>query len=137
VFSVLASGTGPLSYQWRREGADLAGQTSASLTLANVQASDAGAYTVVVRNAAGSITSQAAILRILLPPTIIAVTRNATSVNISFSTVTGLSYVAEYSDALGGSPWVALPPVTGTGGVLTVTDPGAAGTMRFYRVHAE
>lgn len=68
VFTVAANGTGPLGYQWRKDGTAISGATSASLTLGNIQSSDAGAYTVVVTNAAGSITSSAATLTIGIPP---------------------------------------------------------------------
>lgn len=60
TLSVTASGEGPLSYQWYKDGAALAGQTGPSLTLANAQASDAGNYTVVVTNALGTATSSTA-----------------------------------------------------------------------------
>ena len=62
VFSVIA--TGATSYQWQRNGNNLPGKTSASLTLSGVQVADAGSYTVVVSNSAGSITSNAAILTV-------------------------------------------------------------------------
>ena len=60
-FSVTASGTAPLSYQWQFNGANLSGATSTSLTLAGVQPANAGSYTVVVTNSAGSATSAAAV----------------------------------------------------------------------------
>jgi pectate lyase len=65
TFSVVASGAAPLSYQWARDGADLAGATGASLTLPSVQASDAGAYTVKVSNGGGAVTSGAVRLAVL------------------------------------------------------------------------
>ena len=50
TFSVTASGT-DLIYQWQRDGKDIAGATSASYTLDNVQGTDMGAkFTVVVKN---------------------------------------------------------------------------------------
>lgn len=55
--SVYASGTYPLSYQWRKDGVALTGATNSYYTKSSVQASDAGAYTVVVSNAQGSVTS--------------------------------------------------------------------------------
>lgn len=64
TLGVAASGQGTLTYQWRFNGADLAGATSASLQLANVQPAHAGAYTVAVRNAGGETTSQPAIVGI-------------------------------------------------------------------------
>src|SRR5207245_2008672 len=48
TFSVAATGTAPLSYQWRKDGGLLAGATQSSLRLTNLQGSDAGSYVVVV-----------------------------------------------------------------------------------------
>ncbi|HLP01140.1 MAG TPA: immunoglobulin domain-containing protein, partial [Opitutaceae bacterium] len=62
TFTVTASGTAPLSYQWLRDGATISGATSASYTINAVAANDAGAYTVVVTNSAGSVTSNSATL---------------------------------------------------------------------------
>jgi hypothetical protein len=55
-FTVTASGTAPLSYQWRLDGHDLSGQTSNKLSFSAVQPADEGDYTVVVTNAAGAVT---------------------------------------------------------------------------------
>ena len=63
TFSVTATGTAPLSYQWFYNGTNLlAGATNTVLALANVQTNQAGSYTVVVTNAYGSITSSVAAL---------------------------------------------------------------------------
>jgi hypothetical protein len=56
TFSVNATG-GALSYQWRRNSANLANQTGSSVTLANVQAADAGTYDVLVSNTFGTVAS--------------------------------------------------------------------------------
>ncbi len=58
----LATGTPPLSYQWRKNGQPLAGQTGATRSRNNVQSGDAGNYTVVVSNSAGQVTSNPATL---------------------------------------------------------------------------
>lgn len=64
TFTVTATGSAP-SYQWQRDGKDIAGATAASYTLNNVQPGDDGAsFTVAVRNGAGSVTSSAAILKV-------------------------------------------------------------------------
>ena len=60
TLSVVATGTAPVSYQWSRGGVIIAGATSATLALTNLQASDAAAYTVAVSNAGGTVTSNAA-----------------------------------------------------------------------------
>jgi hypothetical protein len=51
------SATGSPTFQWRKGDVDLPGATSATLVLNNVQLSDAGAYTVLVRNAAATVLS--------------------------------------------------------------------------------
>ncbi len=61
-FSVAATGTLPLTYQWRLGNTELTGATNASLVLTNVQLSDAGVYSVIVRNVETSATSSNATL---------------------------------------------------------------------------
>src|SRR6266576_318230 len=64
-FSVAATGTAPLSYQWQKNGANIAGATSAGYTTPATLTTDNGAqFTAVVSNTAGSITSAAAILTV-------------------------------------------------------------------------
>ncbi len=60
TFSVSVQGTMPFSYQWLFNGQPLAGQTNATLTLNNVSANQAGAYSVIVSNSAGTVTSASA-----------------------------------------------------------------------------
>ncbi len=67
LFKVVASGSMPLLYQWRRFETDLAGETNSTLLLTNVSLSAAGVYSVTVSNVAGSVTSRLAQLN-LLPP---------------------------------------------------------------------
>lgn len=62
TFSVVA--TGSPNYQWRKDGADLAGATNATLSLSNASSANAGVYTVFVSNTAGSLTSNPATLTI-------------------------------------------------------------------------
>lgn len=68
VFSVTAAGTPPLSYQWRKHGADLPGETREMLVLPKVTPADADSYDVVVTNPAGSVVSAAAVLVVRIPP---------------------------------------------------------------------
>ncbi len=72
VFEVVAEGSEPLSYQWRREGLDLPGATEPKLVVATVTPSQAGSYTVVVRNAIGTTESAPATLVVHVPPRITA-----------------------------------------------------------------
>jgi hypothetical protein len=64
--TVSASSTPPLSYQWYFNNTNLiAGATNTSLTLMNVQPTDAGNYSVIVTNVAGSVTSSNAIFTVM------------------------------------------------------------------------
>jgi hypothetical protein len=70
LLSVAALSSVPVEYQWRKNGLDIDGATASSLSLANIGAGDAASYDVVVTNAAGSVTSSAALLTVNLPPAI-------------------------------------------------------------------
>ena len=64
-FTVRAAGASPLYYQWRFNGQNIAGATSATLTRLSVSAADSGGYSVVVSNPYGSVTSATASLAVL------------------------------------------------------------------------
>lgn len=72
-FSGSAMGTSPLDYQWRKGAVDIkdgdgvSGATTPTLTIANLDASDSGAYTLVVSNEAGSAASNPATLTVVTP----------------------------------------------------------------------
>lgn len=57
TLSVVATGTPVLTYQWQHAGVNIPGANVATLPIANAQRSDAGAYTVVVANSCGAVTS--------------------------------------------------------------------------------
>ncbi len=63
-FSVTATGTAPLAYQWQRNGLNIAGATSDNYSVVNAQSANAGSYRVIISNAAGSVTSTAATLTV-------------------------------------------------------------------------
>jgi uncharacterized protein YdaL len=79
TFTVVATGGGTLGYQWQFNGTNAVGGNSPSLTLTNVQAANAGSYTVVVTNAYGSATSAAATLTLGLAPAITAAPQSRTN----------------------------------------------------------
>src|SRR5205807_6654848 len=65
TFTVTAAGTAPLRYQWQKNGTAISGATAASYTTPATTAADNGdQFTVVVSNAAGSVTSNAASLTV-------------------------------------------------------------------------
>src|ERR1019366_6528325 len=96
-FNVSATGTG-LSYQWYKGGSPLPGQTGSNLQLANVSASDAAAYSVVVIGACGNAVTNGASLTVNQNVAVVSAPLSLTnclgtgaSFNVS-ATGTGLSY---------------------------------------------
>ena len=136
-FSVTATGTPPLSYQWQLNGTDVPNATSATLVLDNIQVLQAGDYDVVVSNAGGSVTSQIATLAIISPPA-----RPATlsrirklmddTVEFDLAGEVGRAYRIEVSEDL--VNWLTLTAVTTMNASQTVRDAGVTNiTARFYR----
>lgn len=68
TFTAAASGTPAPSYQWQKNGVAIAGATGSSYTIASATAGDAGSYTAVATNSAGSVTSNSGLLTIIVPP---------------------------------------------------------------------
>ena len=148
TFSVVATGTPPLYYQWYKDGTALAnggtisGATTATLALSHVFHTNAGNYTVVVTNAAlsaNSVTSAPATLTVvgfaiapILPTNTIAGTPVIVGLNFldnqtPVTTVTGVSSNQNIlpdlnvsGAAAGSSGQVTLTPVAGTDGVVRV-----------------
>jgi subtilase family serine protease len=65
TFTVVASGTSPINYQWRLNGQNISSATSSTFTLNSVTAANSGGYSVLVWNAYGSVTSATASLAVL------------------------------------------------------------------------
>ena len=70
TFTVQSVGTQPLTYQWKKDGVNIAGATSTNFTIISVQTNDAATYSVAVTNTYGSVISSNAMLIVLSPPTI-------------------------------------------------------------------
>ena len=124
TFNVLAAGSPSLRYQWQFNGTNIAGATTTSLTLANVQFNQAGNYAVVVTNAAGSATSSNALLTVNFPPaTVRVVSTNATG---GGSVIVPVTIVANGNEnVLGFSLNFETAKLTLTGAALGPGAPGA------------
>jgi len=96
-FSVVASGTATLGYQWRKGGTAISGATSASYSIAAAASSDAGSYDVVVTNSAGSVTSSVATLTVSAVATAPAITTQPVSQSVSAGNTATFSVVASGS----------------------------------------
>lgn len=104
-FTVVAEARTPLSYQWRFNEAALVGQTNATLVLTNVPLTAAGSYTVIVTSAAGSVTSNPAILIVGGAPELSL----HWYAGVTLTGTPGLNHRLEYQDALSSSTnWLIL-----------------------------
>jgi hypothetical protein len=68
-------GTGPMIYQWRKNGTNVPAATNATLVFGSIQLSDAGTFSVSASNALGHVTSRVAKMTVEnypLPSTIVA-----------------------------------------------------------------
>jgi alpha-galactosidase len=77
TFSTIASGTPPFTYTWMKKGVVLPGLDENSITLNPVSQSDAGAYSVIVAGANGSVTNSA-VLTVTNPPILTGQMNNGT-----------------------------------------------------------
>ncbi len=100
-FSVGASGTAPLGYQWRFNGLNLAGKTGTNLTLNSMTLNSAGNYDVIVSNSVGSVTSAVVRLTAVVPvvPPVIVIEPVSQSVIVGQSA--SFSVVASGTQPLG------------------------------------
>jgi hypothetical protein len=89
TFSVTASGSAPLAYQWRFASANIAGATGSSYTRTNAQAGDAGNYSVVVTNNLGVVTSAVAALTVISSQPVVIAQWDFNSATPDATTTTG------------------------------------------------
>ncbi|MEY3229914.1 MAG: hypothetical protein RL689_1, partial [Planctomycetota bacterium] len=67
-FTVVAGGSGSLTYQWRRDGVNIPDATAATYDIPAVTSTDVGVYDCIVSNSCGSTTSTTASLSVSVPP---------------------------------------------------------------------
>ncbi|HXJ72842.1 MAG TPA: hypothetical protein VNM37_08310, partial [Candidatus Dormibacteraeota bacterium] len=77
------------------------------------------------------------ILRSAVAPTITNMTFSGNTANFAFATANGLVYRIEYKNTLSAASWTLLHTVSGTGELITTSDPSATEPSRFYRVGIE
>jgi Ig-like domain-containing protein len=95
TFSVAATGTAPISYQWRRNTANISGATAASYTIPATTTADSGSkFDVVVRNNSGSITSSQATLTVNAATAAPAITTQPSNLTVTAGQAATFSVVA-------------------------------------------
>jgi hypothetical protein len=95
AFTVVATGTAPLSYQWFKNDTAISSATTAALTLNAVSATDAANYTVKITNTVGTVTSNIAALTVTPPPiTAPVITTQPTSLTVAAGAAATFSVTA-------------------------------------------
>jgi beta-galactosidase len=150
TFTVAATGTGTLSYQWYRNTLPITGANSASYSIASVAATDNGAqFSVTITNSGVSVVSQQVTLTVTggsctvaptVPGSLTSTTTGATSIELTWTASTAdatcpVSYEIFRSTTSGFTPSSTTP--IGTAQSATYTDTGLiAGTTYYYVVEA-
>jgi streptogramin lyase len=124
-FAVTAAGTAPLTYQWQRNGADIAGATGASYTIAASTLADNGVlFRVVVGNSAGSVTSSDAALGVTPLAPVLSVTLQPANTSVVAGSSAAFTVAATCSSGTLGVQWQRAP----AGAAAFVAIAGATGT---------
>ena len=133
TFTVVATGTAPLSYQWQKSGTAISGATSASYTTPPTTSSDNGAkFVVVVSNSAGTVTSNAATLTVNASATMPTITTQPANQTVTLGQTATFTVVAtgaaplSYQWQKSGTAISGATSATYTTPATTSSDNGAA-----------
>ena len=120
TFTVVAAGTAPLSYQWQKNGVNIAGATAASYATPVTTTSDSGSrFAVVVSNTVGTVTSAAATLTVNAAP-VAGIQVSSSSINFGNEVVgNNLSQALIITNT--GTATLTITQVTETGSAFSVS----------------
>lgn len=138
TFSVAASGSRPISYQWQRDGLDIVGATAASYTTPATTAADNGSqFAVVVTNPRGVTSSAAATLTVVPAPATVQIVRNPQLLTVTAGEPASFDVVATGAAPLA-YQWLrdgtAIGGATASSQTLSTTSLGDDGSLFSVRV---
>ncbi|MBT6659558.1 MAG: cadherin-like domain-containing protein, partial [Verrucomicrobia bacterium] len=113
LFSLIAGGSKPLSYQWLKDGVALEGALEPELQLEGITISDQGDYTVLVTNRGGTVESAAATLVVVLP---VEITQEADDLTVSEGSIARFTVEAAGTGPLGYQWYYGGSPIEGADG---------------------
>ncbi|MCB1092315.1 MAG: immunoglobulin domain-containing protein, partial [Verrucomicrobiae bacterium] len=139
TLTVAATGSGPITYQWYRNGSMISGATSSSLTLSGFDLNKEGSYHVVVKNVVDQLASDLAQVTAIIPgggttsaPPNLALGRLSGYSTVSIGGQVGRTYTIQVSDDM--KTWKTLQVLTLTESPQIYIDWNSLGkTQRFYR----
>jgi hypothetical protein len=141
AFGVVASGTPAPGYRWQFNNSDLSGVTGSSLVLTNLQATNAGTYSVIVTNLYGATTSAAQLAVYPRPgpesaPRISLQPASQGGLSLSFTNLPGYQYLVQTNANLGSANWGTIATVSPafSSGIVNVPLSTNNGPRLFYRV---
>lgn len=135
-FLVVVVSVTKATYQWRFNGVPIPGATQSTYTRTNITAGDAGNYSVVIQNAAGSVTSANALLLWLAPLTtpltLLLSDLTASGIKLQLAGPAGSNYVIMASSDL--ENWTPISTNSAPNGTVTFTDTSSTNhSRRFYK----
>jgi len=132
TFSVAATSSAPLSYQWQKGHVAIPGQNSATLILSKVTSNDAAQYSVVVSNQLGFAISASAALTVTAAPSLQLTIAAPGLLNLQGDT--GVTWQIQSRDSVVTGAWLPLSNVFLDLSPKSFTDPNSLSkSNRFYR----
>jgi len=128
-----ATGSAPMTYQWRKDGVNLSGANSSTLVLNGVQTNQTGIYQALLSNGFGARTSAVAVVSIAGPPHLVSVARRINGLTeVVLDGQNGHVYELLASTNFDG--WTVIGRLTNTSGRQLFLDTSSTNQpLRFYR----
>jgi hypothetical protein len=130
TFFASSFGYTPTNYRWRFNGTDIPGATNQSLSLTNVQLTDAGSYSVFVQSCCGSATGTGT-LQVLVPALLTDLHSFPNSFSFTVTGTTGRNYVVQSATTLVPTNWT--PRLTNVAPFTFTESNSPLQPQRFYR----
>ena len=128
-FTVAASGTAPLTFQWQRNGVDIAGATTTTYSIAATVLGDSGAvFRAVVTNMAGNATSNNATLTVTASAPVLTITQQPANISVVAGTSAAFTVAGTCSS---GTLVVQWQRSQGSGASLTFADIAGATALTY------